>query len=83
MLKSFLYRQSIRDLLELLDFEKAAKHGNTKIGHQGTYNANPLTAAAGVAALTLIAETDVCDRATCVAGALRELLRSSKLAKWT
>ena len=65
-----------RDLLELLDFEKAAKHGNTKIGHQGTYNANPLTAAAGVAALTLIAETDVCDRANCVAGALRELLRS-------
>ena len=65
-----------RDLLELLDFERAAEQGNTKIGHQGTYNANPLTAAAGVAALTLIADTDVCNRATRTAGALRELLRS-------
>tara|TARA_A100001037_G_scaffold306251_1_gene350187 strand:+ start:3952 stop:5346 length:1395 start_codon:yes stop_codon:yes gene_type:complete len=64
-----------RDLLELLDFEKAAAHGKTKIGHQGTYNANPLTAAAGLAALTLIAETDVCETASRSASALRKALR--------
>tara|TARA_Y100001934_G_C12368669_1_gene785043 strand:- start:2670 stop:3587 length:918 start_codon:yes stop_codon:yes gene_type:complete len=64
-----------RDLLELLDFEKAAAHGKTKIGHQGTYNANPLTAAAGLAALTLIAETDACEAASRSASALRKALR--------
>ena len=35
-------------LLELLDFEKAAAKGFEKIGHQGTYNANPVSAAAGL-----------------------------------
>jgi len=65
-----------RDLLDLLDFDAAAKHRSTKIGHQGTYNANPLTAAAGVAALTLIAETDACDRANRSADAIRNALNT-------
>ena len=53
-------------------------HGNgrAKIGHQGTYNANPLTAAAGVAALTIIAETDACERASRSAASLRSSLNA-------
>jgi len=65
-----------RDLLDLLDFDMAAESGDVKIGHQGTYNANPVTAAAGVAALTLIAETDACDRANRSAEALRNALNA-------
>lgn len=64
------------DLLELLDFEAAARNGRAKIGHQGTYNANPLTAAAGVAALTIIAETDACERASRSAASLRSSLNA-------
>ena len=53
-----------RDILDLLDFEVAEKKGFTKIAHQGTFNANPVSAAAGVAALTEIASGEVCDRAS-------------------
>lgn len=64
------------DLLELLDFEAAARRGGAKIDHQGTYNANPVTAAAGVAALTVIAETDACERASRSAASLRNALNT-------
>lgn len=57
-----------RDLLESLDF--ATKGG--KIPHQGTFNANPLSAAAGVAALTIVGETDACERANRIAAKLRD-----------
>ncbi len=64
------------DLLELLDFDAAERRGGGKIGHQGTYNANPLSAAAGVAALTVIAETDACERASRSAESLRRALNA-------
>ncbi len=59
------------DILELLDFDAAAAKGFEKIGHQGTYNANPLSAAAGTTALPIIRDGDACDRAN----ASGELLR--------
>ena len=65
-----------REILDLLDFEVAANRGQTKIGHQGTYNANPVSAAAGVAALTTIAETDACARASHSAQSLRSALNT-------
>lgn len=65
-----------QEFLDLLDFEIARKRGETKIGHQGTYNANPVSAAAGVAALTIIAETDACDRASRSAETLRSALNA-------
>src|SRR5436189_137603 len=46
-----------------------------KIGHQGTFNANPLCAAAGVAALSLVEAGDACARAEAAAGELRAGLR--------
>jgi glutamate-1-semialdehyde 2,1-aminomutase len=52
------------DILELLDFEVAAEKGFEKIGHQGTYNANPMSAVAGIAALTKIRDSDTCERAS-------------------
>lgn len=52
-----------REILELLDFEVAKQKGIEKIPHQGTFNANPLSAAAGVTMLSQIAEGDVTARA--------------------
>jgi glutamate-1-semialdehyde 2,1-aminomutase len=37
--------------------------GKEKIAHPGTFNANPLSAAAGIAALRIVRETDACARA--------------------
>ncbi len=58
-------------ILELLDFEKAASKGFEKIGHQGTYNANPVTAAAGLAALEIIEKEGICEQANAYGTALR------------
>ena len=62
------------DIIELLDFEVAKKKGFEKIGHQGTYNANPVSAAAGLAALEVIASTDACERANDFGDRLRARL---------
>jgi glutamate-1-semialdehyde 2,1-aminomutase len=47
-----------REILDLLDFDAAAASGHEKIGHPGTFNANPVSAAAGTACLSVLAETD-------------------------
>lgn len=62
-----------RDLLEQLAFP-AAGANRQKIPHHGTYNANPLSAAAGSAALEMVATTDACDRAIRYAAQLRAAL---------
>ena len=59
------------DVLELLDFDAAAEKGFEKIGHQGTYNANPLSAAAGTTALPIIRDGDACARANASGALLR------------
>ncbi|MGI9426533.1 MAG: aspartate aminotransferase family protein [Hyphomicrobiaceae bacterium] len=62
------------DILELLDFDVAAEKGFEKIGHQGTYNANPLSAAAGIAALEIIRDGEACAQASASGDRLRSLL---------
>jgi glutamate-1-semialdehyde 2,1-aminomutase len=62
------------EILDLLDFEVAAKKGFEKIAHQGTYNANPVSASAGLAALEIIDSTDVCQRANAYGDRLRARL---------
>ena len=52
-----------KDVLDLLDFAAAKGAGSEKIEHPGTFNANPLSAAAGVATLEIIRCTDACERA--------------------
>jgi glutamate-1-semialdehyde 2,1-aminomutase len=63
-----------RDILDELDFEVAACKQREKIIHPGTYNANPLSAAAGIATLELVGSTDACKRANATAAALRTRL---------
>ncbi|MBT6093677.1 MAG: aminotransferase class III-fold pyridoxal phosphate-dependent enzyme [Rhodospirillaceae bacterium] len=48
-----------KEIMAHLDFEAANQGGFEKIPHQGTFNANPLSAAAGVAMLSRVAEGDV------------------------
>lgn len=63
-----------KDILDLLDFAAAPAAGWEKIGHQGTYNANPAAAAAGTAALEIIGGSDVCGHAERTAVELRAAL---------
>jgi len=59
-----------KDILEHLDFDAAQAKGFEKISHHGTYNANPLSAAAGIAALKILRDGDACTRATAAAKSL-------------
>jgi len=59
------------DILDQLDFAAAARSNAETIYHPGTFNANPVSAAAGVAALRIIATTDACTRAETTAQSLR------------
>jgi glutamate-1-semialdehyde 2,1-aminomutase len=52
-----------KDILDLLDFAVTRASEREKIAHQGTFNANPLSAAAGIAALEIVATSDACARA--------------------
>lgn len=60
-----------KDILDQLDFAVTATSGREKINHAGTFNANPVSAAAGIAALKIVAETDACQRANDYADRLR------------
>jgi glutamate-1-semialdehyde 2,1-aminomutase len=66
-----------RDVLDRLDFAASAARGEEKISHPGTFNANPLSAAAGTAALGIVAETDACARAAERAAELRQALNEA------
>ena len=59
------------DILDHLDFERSVELGREKIQHPGTYNANPVSAAAGIAALRIIETTDACEKANASGAWLR------------
>ncbi|MBI1903406.1 MAG: aminotransferase class III-fold pyridoxal phosphate-dependent enzyme [Planctomycetia bacterium] len=61
------------DIMEGLSFPEG-KPQREKISHHGTFNANPLSAAAGIAALEIVGTTDACDRASRYAAQLRDAL---------
>jgi glutamate-1-semialdehyde 2,1-aminomutase len=63
------------DVLSQLDPAAAKSAGREKIGHQGTFNANPLCAAAAVATLSIVEREDVCARAERAAEAIRAGMR--------
>ena len=52
-----------KDIIDWLDFEVAKAAGKEKVAHLGTFNANPVSAAAGIATLQILATTDACARA--------------------
>ncbi len=60
-----------KDILDWIDFEVSAARGREKIRHQGTYNANPVSAAAGIETLRRIRDGDACARANAAAAAMR------------
>ena len=60
-----------RDIMEGMDFAATRASGRERVAHQGTYNANPLAAAAGIAALEKVVATDACARASDAAAKLR------------
>jgi glutamate-1-semialdehyde 2,1-aminomutase len=63
-----------KDVLDSLDFEAMQAKGREKINHQGTYNANPLSAAAGITALGIVADGAACERASAFGAAIRQKL---------
>jgi glutamate-1-semialdehyde 2,1-aminomutase len=60
-----------KDIFDLMDFAASRRADREKIHHPGTFNANPLSAAAGVAALEIVGATDACARANRFAETLR------------
>jgi glutamate-1-semialdehyde 2,1-aminomutase len=60
-----------KDILDWLDFEASAAAKRERINHQGTHNAHPFSAAAGIATLDIIRNSDVCARASATAATLR------------
>ena len=73
-----------KEVLGLLDVGQTAAAGREKVPHQGTFNANPLSAVAGTTTLRIVGETDICQRANDYAARLRErmnrVLRDARVA---
>jgi glutamate-1-semialdehyde 2,1-aminomutase len=63
------------DILRQLDPAAAKAAGREKIGHQGTFNANPLCAAAAVTTLGIVEREDVCAGAERTAESIRSGMR--------
>ncbi len=63
-----------RDILDGLDFDAAAASGREKIYHPGTFNANPVSAAAGIATLARIADGSLLGRTDALTESLRQRL---------
>jgi len=58
-----------------LDAAAAKSAKREKVGHQGTFNSNPLCAAAAVAALSIVESEDVCAKAERTAAEIRDGMR--------
>ncbi len=58
-------------IVDGLDHDFAKRSGREKIYHPGTFNACPVSAAAGIEALKIIQQTDACDTANRLASDLR------------
>ena len=65
-----------KDILDWVDFKAAKAAGTEKVAHLGTFNANPVSAAAGIAALEVLSSTDACARANAFGDELRAKLNA-------
>jgi glutamate-1-semialdehyde 2,1-aminomutase len=65
-----------KDIMDQLDQAAAKAAGREKIGHQGTFNSNPLCAAAAVATLSIVEREDVCAHAEATAANIRSGMRA-------
>jgi glutamate-1-semialdehyde 2,1-aminomutase len=62
------------EIMDLMDFDEARRLGGEKIMHQGTFNGHPVSAAAGIATLDIIASTDACAHANLLGEHMRAQL---------
>ena len=61
------------DVFEAMDYrDRSAPIQAPRVPHQGTYNAGPVSAAAGIATLRIVRDTDACSRANATAAAIRD-----------
>ena len=61
------------ELINLIEFQNDADFNqNERVSHPGTFNANPVSAAAGAKALELVRDTNVNDKADQAAGKLKK-----------
>lgn len=60
------------DIVNTLSFDDQERGGRAKIRHPGTFNANPLSSAAGIACLSIAGDAATQERATASAGAIRQ-----------
>ena len=60
-----------QDILDWLDHEASSTAKRERIAHEGTHNAHPVSAAAGIATLKVIRDTDACARASAIAAKVR------------
>ena len=65
-----------KDIMDRLDFAAAKAAGTEKVAHLGTFNANPVSAAAGIATLEIINSTDACARANTFGTNVREKMNA-------
>ena len=63
-----------REIMDRIDHAASAARKQEKIAHPGTYNANPLSAAAAVTALSLLRDQDLAEKANRTAAELRAAL---------
>jgi glutamate-1-semialdehyde 2,1-aminomutase len=63
------------DIMDQLDAQAAKAAAREKIGHQGTFNANPLCAVAAVTTLSIVEKEDPCERAESTAAEIRNGMR--------
>ncbi len=74
-----------KDILDWLDFQVAKDKGMEKIYHPGTFNANPVSAAAGITTLRILRDTDANDRANAFGTELRQKMNEvleEEAIKW-
>jgi len=64
------------DVLAALDFDPTRRGGREKIQHQGTFNANPVSAAAGIATLEIVKSGEPAKRANAYGEQLRVQLNA-------
>ncbi len=65
-----------KDILDIMDMDVTRKKGIEKLVHYGTFNANPVCAASGIATLELLADGDACKRANACGAKLRGALNA-------
>jgi glutamate-1-semialdehyde 2,1-aminomutase len=74
-----------KDIMDWLDFKVTKAAGKEKIAHPGTFNANPVSAAAGIATLEILAGTDACARANAFGAEVRARMNAvleDERVKW-